>query len=195
MSMSHDGPVVDAPEQAPRPTPRGPHTVGDMLRSLGLVLVVVLVVVLITFRPQGQAVTVVDYRGLLAGARSGAAFPLVGPVGLPDTWKATSATYQPPAQGLGVTSWHIGFVTGDGQYAGFEQTNGVVDGVLRDVLGDPVDQKRTSQVGGVGWERWADSAGDRRALVRTAAGVTVVVDGTADWPELERLAGSLHASG
>ncbi len=211
--MSHDGAVVDAPEHAAEPGPqpavgsdvgsamesappargaRGPHTVADMVRSLGLVLLLVVVVVLITFRPQGQAVTVVDYRGLLASARTGSAFPLADPVGLPTTWKATSAYYDPPAQSLGVTTWHVGFITGDGQYAGFEQTDGVVEGALRDVLGDPVDQGRTSQVGSASWERWADSAGDRRALVRIADGVAVVVDGSAEWSELEQLAGSLR---
>jgi hypothetical protein len=166
-----------------------------MVRSLGVVLGLVLVVVLITFRPHGQAVTVVDYRDTLAAARSGASFPLVGPVGLPADWKATSAYYDPPGTSLGVTTWHVGFITSAGQYAGFEQTDGISSGVLRDVLGDPEDLGRTVTIGGSVWSRWADSAGDRHALVRTASGVTIVVDGSAGWPELERLAGSLRTSG
>ena len=198
MSIGHDGAVTDATprqQEARRTRARGPHTVADMIRSLGLVLLLVVVVVLITFRPQGQAVTVVDYRATLAAARSGAPFPLVGPVGLPDSWKATSAYYDPPLSNLGVAAWHVGFITTAGQYAGFEQTDGIVSGVLRDVLGDPVDLGRTSTIAGQPWAQWASSAGDRRALVRTARGVTTVVDGSADWAELERLAGSLRAGG
>ena len=163
----------------PNTRKRGPATVADMVRSLGLVLLLVLVVVLITFRPQGQAVTPVDYRATLAAARSGAPFALVGPVGLPATWTATSAYYDPAATHLGVTSWHVGFVTAHDAYAGFEQTDGVAAGVLRDVLGDPVDPHQTGSIGGATWSRWVSSGGDRRALVRTSSGVTVVVDGSA----------------
>lgn len=166
-----------------------------MVRSLGLVLLLVVVVVLITVRPQGQAVTVVDYRATFAAARSGAPFPLLAPVGLPTTWQATSAYYDPPVSNLGVADWHVGFVTPAGQYAGFEQTDGIGSGVLRDELGDPTDLGRTSTVGGQAWEQWASSSGDRRALVRTAGGVTTVVDGSADWSELEQLAGSLRPGG
>jgi hypothetical protein len=197
VSIGHDGAVTDTtPQHEAQPRrARGPHTVADMIRSLGLVLLLVVAVVLITFRPQGQAVTVVDYRATLTAARSGAPFPLVAPVGLPQTWKATSAYYDPPVSNLGVTAWHVGFITAAGQYAGFEQTDGVGAGVLRDVLGDPVDLSRTSTVAGQPWAQWTSAAGDRHALVRTVGGVTTVVDGSADWAELEQLAGSLRTGG
>jgi hypothetical protein len=198
VSIGHDGAVTDATPQQQEAQPgraRGPHTVADMIRSLGLVLLLVVVVVLITFRPQGQSVTVVDYRATLAAARSGAPFPLVGPMELPVTWKATSAYYDPPLSNMGVAAWHVGFVTAAGRYAGFEQTDGIASGVLRDVLGDPVDLGRAWTVSDESWERWASSAGDRHALVRSVGGVTTVVDGSADWPELEQLAGSLRTGG
>lgn len=197
MSIGHDGEVTDAAGQQAQPRgARGPHSAADMIRSLGLVLLLVVVVVLITVRPNGQAVTVVDYRATFAAARSGAPFPLVAPAGLPGTWKATSAYYDPPVNNLGVADWHVGFVTAAGQYAGFEQTDGIVSGVLRDELGDdPADVGRTSTVAGQVWEQWASAAGDRHALVRTAGGVATVVDGSADWSELEQLAGSLRPGG
>jgi hypothetical protein len=201
VSIGHDGGVTETSPSSSSPAPqpargdRGPHTVADMIRSLGLVLLLVVVVVLITFRPQGQAVTVVDYRGTLAAARSAAPFPLVAPIGLPDSWKATSAYYDPPASNLGVAAWHVGFVTADGEYAGFEQTDGTAYGVLKDVLGEPVDAGRPSTVAGQQWEQWRGAAGDRHALVRTSGGVTTVVDGSAGWAELEQLAGSLRTTG
>lgn len=182
-------------------TRRGPKTVGDMVRSLGLVLAAVVVLLLITFRPQGRQLQVVDYRAALAQARTGSAFPLVAPVGLPAGWRATSAYFDSPARPggatgaavAGVTSWHVGFVTPADRYAAFEQTNGIAVSTLRDVLGDPTDTGGTSRVGGATWQRWTNGPGDRRALVRTdGAGVTVVVDGSADWSVLEQLAGSLR---
>ena len=60
------------------------------------------------------------------------------------------------------------------------------------MLDDPTRTGGTSDVGGVSWQRWTNDAGDRHALVRTGGGVTVVVDGSADWPVLEQLAGSLR---
>ncbi len=198
MTISDDGAMaVEQPVPQPAPRARGPKTVGDMVRSLGLVLGAVVVLLLITFRPHGQAVHVVDYRATLAQARTGSAFPLLAPVGLPSGWQATSAYFDGPQGGAtagvpGVTGWHVGFITPDDRYAGFEQTNGIAIGTLHDVLGDPTRTGGTVDAGGVTWERWTDGAGDRRALVRTDGGVTVVVDGSADWPVLEALAGSLR---
>ena len=50
-------------------TRRGFETVGDMVRSLGVVLAVVLVTVLITIRTHGQEVRVVNYTPTLTEAR------------------------------------------------------------------------------------------------------------------------------
>jgi hypothetical protein len=175
---------------------RGPKTVGDMVRSLGLVLAAVVVLLLITLRPQGQAEHDVDYTAVLTQARVGSAFPLVAPAGLPSGWRANSVYFDPPAGGSGtpgVTSWHVGFITPDNLYAAFEQTDGLAIGSLQDVLGDPTQDGSTSTVAGEQWQRWSNGPGDRHALVRTAKGVTVVVDGSAGWPELEHLAGSLRA--
>jgi Protein of unknown function (DUF4245) len=186
--VGHDGGVTQTePVRA-----REPKAVGDLLRSLALVVALAAVVVLITFRPQGQSVTPVDYRATLAAAQVGAPFRLLEPVGLPTAWTASSAYYDPPASNLGVASWHIGYVTAEGAYAGFEQTDGVTAGVLRDVLGDPTDLGQTVHVAGTTWQRWASADGDRRALVQTGTGASVVVDGSAGWTELERLAGSLR---
>ena len=50
-------------------------------------------------------------------------------------------------------------------------------------------RSRTSSVDGFAWDRWE---GDRRrSLVRIEGGVVTIVTGTADWPVLESLAGSL----
>jgi hypothetical protein len=174
---------------------RGLETVADMVRSLGLVVGVVVLLLLITLRPQGQAVHVVDYRAMLAGAKiGGTPFPLVAPQGLPSSWQATSAYYDPPGTvGLtGATVWHVGFVTPTNRYGAFEQTDRSAPDELSDVLPSATREGTDASVDGVRWERWTDGKGGR-ALVRTAGTVTTVVDGSADWPELEQLAGSLRA--
>jgi len=174
---------------------RGLQSVADMARSLGLVVGVVVLLLLITLRPQGQAVHVVDYRATLAGAKiGGTPFPLLAPQGLPSSWRATSAYYDPPgtARLVAATVWHVGFLTANGRYAAFEQTNASAQDELPDVLPAASRQATDAVVGGVRWQRWTDATGDR-ALVRTTGTVTTVVDGSADWPELEQLAGSLRA--
>ena len=189
--VAHGGAVGDDERVARR---RGPQTVGDMVRSLGLVVGAVAVVLLLTLRPHGQEVRVVDYRAALAAARPSAPFALVAPVGLADGWRATSAYYDPAGAGrTGVSTWHVGFVTPQEQYAGFEQTNRGAADVLRQVLQQPGDEGRTATVAGRTWERWSDDRSSHRALVvGTGSSVMLVVDGSAGWPELERLAAALR---
>lgn len=172
---------------------RGFETLGDMTRSMGVVLAVVAVIVLITWRTRGQDVRVIDYAPTLAQAKIGAPFVLVAPEGLGASWQATSGYFDPPERtGVpGVTLWHLGFVTPSDQYAGMEQTNGPAhDAVEAAVTG--AKGAGSWSLGGAVWQRWSDPGSKRRALSRTQGKVTVVVDGTAGWPELEQLAGSLR---
>jgi hypothetical protein len=174
---------------------RGFETLGDMARSMGVVLAVVALVVLITIRTRGQEIRLVDVPGTYAQAQIGSTpFPLVTPVGLTDRWRAPSVYYKPPDRtGVpGVTLWHIGYVTPAEAYAGMEQTNGVAADAVSAALTDPAADG-TSTVADAAWQRWSSGDGARRALVRTIGTVTVVVDGTAGWAELEQLAGALRA--
>lgn len=183
--------VVDPPP--PRKRRRGFETLGDMARSMGIVLVVVAVIFLITIRTGGQSIRVVDVAPTLAQAKIGAPFLLEAPAGLGAGWKATSVYFNPPERTgvTGVTLWHIGYVTPAGQYAGMEQTNGPANDVVEAALTAP-GAAGSSSVGGVAWQRWAQPDSKRRAISRTQGSVTVVVDGTAGWPELEQLAGALR---
>lgn len=173
---------------------RGFESLGDMVRSLGLVLVVVAVLVLITLRTKGEDVRVVDYSSTLSQARVAAPFALLDASGLPSGWRATSGYYDPPAEtGVpGVVRWHIGWITPDGEYAAVEQSNGDGGALLRDQLDEPVEAG-TVTVGGSTWTRYEGSNG-RRALTTTRDGATVVVHGTAGWAELDQLAGALRAA-
>lgn len=173
---------------------RGFETLGDLARSLGLVLAAVFVIILVTLRTDGQRVRVVDYEQVLRQAAPVAPFALVDPAGLGDGWRATSVYYEPPARTgrTGEVLWHVGFLTPGERYAAFEQTNGAADDVLRRQLGPLRRTVGTSAVDGVTWARWQSADDQRRAIERTAGGVTVVVHGSADWVDLERLAVALR---
>lgn len=170
---------------------RGLESVADMVRSLGIVLAVVAVIVLITLRTPGQAVRPIDYAGTLTQVRQAAPFPALAPQGLPAGWRATSATYDPPqTSGLaGVAQWHLGYVTPSDQYVGLEQWNGDLQALLANQLDGP-QQTGTVVLAGVPWTRWTSVEGDRRALTRTGEGA-VVVHGTGSWTELETFATAL----
>ena len=179
---------------APPPSRRGRGTVLDMVRSMAVVLLLVGAVALITFRPSGgDAVRVVDYADDLGSARLAAPYAVLAPAGL-DGYRATSVRFSATTEG---TVWHLGFVTPLDEYAGLDQTDGPEAAFVDDLTegAEPVGTDGSLELGGRTWERWddgGDTEGERiRGLVSDVDGATVVVSGTADWPELEALASAL----
>lgn len=171
-----------------RDRPRGFETVGDMVRSLGLVLVLVALFMLGLPRPHREAVTVVDYSLELAQARRAAPYPVLAPSGLSPRWRATSVRLS--GEG-GATRWHLGFVTPDDEYAALEQSNEGGDFEARMTAAGAPDG--TSSVAGRGWERRLRTSKEQRSLVLRSGGVVTIVTGTASYAELEALAASLHS--
>ena len=168
---------------------RGFETLGDMVRSLGLVLVVVAVILLITWRPKPDEVTPVDPGPALAEARQAAPYDVYAPEPAPKGWTPTVARFEPaPPANL----WTLGFVTSTDEYAAVAQTDTSLQALL-DELAPNVAPAGQSTVNGQTFQRWASPGESRRALVAAVTGSTLVVGGTADWAELERLAASLRA--
>lgn len=170
--------------------PRGRQTVGDMLRSLLVVLALVFLAVALSARSDsGLRVRPVDYGSALAAAREQAPYDVLAPVGLPSGWTATSARVGRAGDAI---TWHLGFVTPTGTYAGLDQGDGraaaVVDTVARDARA-----AGTTTVGGLRWRRLAGGQPEPRALVLEAERVTTVVAGGASWAELRTLARALTA--
>ena len=166
-----------------------------MVRSLGVVVLIAGALVLLAPRADRAPVTVVDYRPQLAVARSEAPYPVLGPAGLPADWRSTSVRLRGAS---GVTTWHIGFVTPDDEYAAVEQSDGPAAAFVRDVTG----QGRPAgsvELAGQTWQRYDPGDADQRSLVRPAVSgggspdaASVVVTGSAEWAELETLARSLR---
>lgn len=182
--LSHDEWVSDdIPQPTGRSTGRLRQTVWDMVRSLAVVLGVVGVILLLTWRPQPDAVKVVDVAPYAALAASQADFPILQ-IPLPD-YQPTSARWQPTLESDGAPVWFVGYVTPNGQYLQISQSTAALDTFIQEqtaggVAGDMMD------VGGQSWQRYETD--ERRSLVqRSPSGVTIV-SGTESWDALATVA-------
>ena len=173
-----------------RPNARLRQTVGDMIRSMALVLAVVFVIVLLAWRPEPEAVKVVDPGPAVMLAAVEAEFPVAAPEGLADGWRPTSARWEPTTESDGEPVLHIGYVTPADQYAQVSQSQARSAGYLAEQTARG-EAAGSEQVAGTTWERLESS--DRRSLVRVDGDVLTIVSGTADWAELAALAASLEA--
>lgn len=134
----------------------------------------------------GDGVHAVDYRTSLASAKRGAPYPVLGPDGLSDRWRATSVEYKPDGKGHQV--WHLGFVTPSGGYAAVEQSDADRDSVISSAISGAKPDGSASLAG----QDWARYQGDRyRGLVIGTGAATTVVAGSASYDELAQLAQSL----
>ncbi len=159
-----------------------------MVRSLMVVLTVVAVILLLNARDERPVVRDLDFAGPLAQARAAASYDVLAPVGLSDEWRTTSVRL--PQEDGGLT-WHIGFVTPRGDYAGLEQSDGPPAGEFVDRFAEGSRATGEVRIGDRTWQRQEGGEPEPRAMVLRTPTSTVVVAGTARWSELEELAGSL----
>lgn len=166
------------------------QSVRDMVLSLGLVLGVVALTVLITFRDEpDDPVRVVDTTPVLVGAATNAPFSVTLPQGVEPEWRPTSARVSVP--GSQPFRWHIGYVTPSDQYAAVGQSNGTAAAYLKDERANG-DTAETVRVAGRTWDVVERDDGKRTSLVNTTRGVTTLVTGTGTLDELKVLATSLR---
>jgi hypothetical protein len=173
----------------PGDKPRARATTADLVRSLVLVLAVVAVILLLNARDESATVVRdLDFAGPLDQARQAASYDVLGPVALGPQWRATSVRL--PREDGGLT-WHIGFVTPRGDYAGLDQTDGPPPREFVDRFAEGSRATGDARIGGRTWQRREGGEPEPRALVLRSQASTVVVAGNARWSELEALAGSL----
>lgn len=166
--------------------PRGLETVGDMVRSLGIVVAVILVLVYLAqppdsdearIRPVSPAGDIRAYREAVPGV------PVPG--ALPQGWVATSSAYDPQLRSL-----RIGWVTPSEQYAEFDALPGTD---VFDVVGD-TEEAGSEVVEGLTWQLLREKEDGSLSLVRRVGDATLVVGSlraTASVAELRVLAGAL----
>ena len=173
---------------ADRAAARRRQTVGDMVRSLAVVLVLVGVVVGLNMAQQPDPVLRdVEFPAALDHAQSRVDYDLAGPDPLPAGWRVTSAR---TGRDRSATTWHLGMVTARDAYAAVEQT----DGPRKDLVEAHADGSTSAgrtRIGGRTWQRLTGGDPEPRALVLVADGLTTLVAGSASWAELRELAASL----
>ena len=165
---------------------RGRETAGDMIRSMGLILLIVIPVWFLAQPPDSDEaeIRVVDPSADVASyQREVPGVPVPG--ALPPQWRPTSSNPEPGAL-------RIGYVTPSTQYAEYASSTAGPT-FLSDITGQgsPVG---TVDVGGAVWQDYRD-ADDHQTLVREAAGATVIVGGlreTASDEELRTLAAAVR---
>ena len=172
----------------------------DMVISLGVLLVPILLISWwFTRTPADAPVQTVDWQSVLGQSRTVAPYPLLGPVGLPDTWVATKAQWsktgepavnQEAAPG---NTWQLGMLSPDQVYVSLTQRDAAGPALIAQVSrsGRPDGM---SAIGGVTWSRWVSADDRTRSLSRVDGSVTTVVSADLSYAGLEAFASTLRSS-
>jgi hypothetical protein len=184
--------AADTPTEVVKPR-RGRETAFDMVRSFGLMIVVVGVTLLFVpslLHPSAKdKFPAFDASGLIDGFHdvTGRAALVPGP--LPSGFRPTAGTLTGPAA---TERMHIGYAAPGQSFAGLDETVGPTSGLVATVLGAAgTSVDGTVPVAGAVWQRRTSSRGEI-ALVHRSGGIAVVVTGSASEPTLVALAASLH---
>lgn len=167
---------------------RGFETSTDMLRSLGLVLLIVAALWFFGRSPSDEKpLRPVDQREDVAAWTS--TVPGAPTVTAPAGWTATVAQFTPQPAGL-----RLGWNTSSRRYVEYAASTGPSAPFIDTVTGSGT-QDGTVEVVGRTWQRWEDADGSL-SLVRVVGPVTVVVGTTREnAPESEVLELAARVSG
>ena len=174
---------------------RGSETIGDMVRSMAVVLIPVALIAGFVglVRPSAPEVRDVEWVPALESARAAAEYDLVGPASVPEGWTASQVTYETGAS-LSDPVWRLSFVTEGDEYVGLVQRTGDVEAVVRREL-PGFEPDGRSLVEGQSWQRYRQVDVDEpdHALVSDRPDSVVIVLTSDDGYSLvEEFAGSLR---
>ena len=168
---------------------------GDMVRSLGLLLVII--VGLLFLGPARSLILpgskdkmpAIDYSGAVRGFAEVTGRSALVPQALPSSWHANAANV---ASATTTAHLHIGWAVPGTAFAGLDEGNGNADSLLRQVTGSSSLQSQgDTTIDGATWTvRRSDR--DETVYTRTINGVFVVITGNATDAQLRLLAQSLH---
>jgi Protein of unknown function (DUF4245) len=171
---------------------RAAATLLDMVRSLG-VLVIVVAVTLI-FVPEllhpnkSERFQAADYSDYVAGFQQVTGLSALVPTGLAKPWYANAGSLKYSGK---TAHLHIGWVTPNKEYAALEESNGPASSFVTAVIGAPgLKVTGTQLINGSVWSRSVSAQGEG-SLTRTTNGITVVITGSASLAQQEQLAASL----
>ncbi|WP_030451887.1 DUF4245 domain-containing protein [Herbidospora cretacea] len=140
--------------------------------------------------PQGRTEHIprVDFTIDAKNAAGAADFPVAVPEPVQPDWVPTSSRLTNEG---GVVTWRLGFATAKRMHAMLAQSNEQPAAGFANRLANTETSIGTEVIKGATWEKRFREDKNQRSLVRVSGGHTVVVTGSADWPELGALAASL----
>lgn len=169
----------------------------DMAISMGVVLGLIAIIFLFTYRPPpDNPVRAVDYASEVAAARSSGAFAVAAPAH-PEGWTATSVRYRPDPANPKIATWHLGFVSGSSpetdKYVAIEQTNGDDPAFIKTVTAEGKNEGPVT-INGMTFTSYSSAETGHRSLLYKTGPVTTVVTGTPSYDELAAFAADLRTS-
>ncbi len=144
---------------------------------------------LVTPQSRTERIPEVNYSIDLANARRQATYDVWAPPSPPPNWVPNSSRM--PVDGATLT-WRLGFATAQRRHAMLAQSNEKPAAEFANRMANSDKTIGTVQVGGAAWEQRYREDKNQRTLIRFLPDVTLVVTGSADWPELTTLAAALQ---
>ena len=179
--MAHDV-LVSEPTPTGKTNARMKQTVGDMVRSMAVVLAVVAAILLVTWRPQPDPVREVNVDQLLVVAVAQADFDVV----VPDTpgLRPTSVRWQPTAESKDEMVWQVGYVTETDEFLQVTQSRSDSSKFLsvETVRGVPLGSVAINSLVGDEWTEYQSETST--AFVSMSNGTTTIVRGTGPREEI-----------
>ena len=174
---------------------RARFAMGDMVRSLGLLAVVIAALMFVgparalILPGDKDTMAPIDYSGYVTGFNKTASAPAVVPARLPPSWRANAANLNHTSSSVHL---HIGWAVPGTAFAGLDEGTGNQDALLRLVTGAASLQNRgTTTIAGGTWTV-RRSGRDETVYSRDVNGVFVIITGDATDTQLRLLATSLR---
>lgn len=171
---------------------RGRENAYDMVLSLSAVFAAVVIILVITWRPQEQVVMTVDYAGAQQQALAGSNWPIYVPSEIPTGYKVTAARFEAESYGdSGDSRWYIGLTSSDEKFISLWQSDGKASQV-KAAATNSGECSETQIISGQEWEKCFTEKPETRAFVRTDQEMIYVVSGNADYAALQKFIESLQ---
>ena len=132
----------------------------------------------------------VDYAPVLKQARADKVLLALAPSPMPRGWRATSVRYV--AQGD--PAWHLGMLTGSGQYVGIDEQQTSPANLAQEFIGEDATPGPAEQIGGQVWISWSDPGGDFGLVREAGRGSTkesILIGGSGTPAEVRQLVRSV----
>ena len=181
--------------------PRNPRAgVKDMLLSLAIILVpVMLIVWFFTRTPDEPNIQQVDWKPVVASARSHGGYPVLAPKEVPEVWRPTKARYANKGdRWVGNTisagdRWELGFLTSKNVYLAVDQSDEPGRAFVASVTRSAIEDGKVS-VGRYTWTKMVSPDDRTHALVTKISSATAVIVADTDYRVLTDFAGMLATS-